>query len=220
MPHDHLARNAFWWRCWWRSWWAALLLGSLPYIRAIGINGSLTTGTWTEESDIDWYVVVRPGSIYTMRIVLAVLLQIAGLRRQGSKVRARICLNRIATTNQIEITPHNAYHARVFSSMVFLVSSKTMYEEFIHSNTWMTLYGYHSDSCTLVRSVSLTTRAAQAVMEMLFYPLLLITEPVLRTWQLWRFQTNPAVSDPKSKVRLSDDELCFHLAKSDLPLSR
>ncbi len=202
-------------RRWRRTAWTATVLRFVPYVRLVGLNGSMVTGDMHAGSDIDFFLVLQEGRIFSGRVFVTVVVQLLGLRRQGSKVAGRICLNRYATTSWLTIGPPNLYHARVFHNLVPLFSAETTYARYLETNAWMAHFDYpvvvhkplHTDSWLswLVRS------SLEGLADMLF---LWWSEPLLRNRQLWRLRTDPRVSQPGSRVVVSDQELCFHILKN------
>lgn len=69
------------------------LLRHVPFVRAVALCNNLSFGCVDEDSDIDLFVIVREGRIFTARILSTLLFHILGIRRYGVKVRGRFCLS-------------------------------------------------------------------------------------------------------------------------------
>lgn len=120
----------------------AQFLSLVPYLRLIGLNGSLARGKIRETSDIDFLIVSTPGRLFTVRFLVTLIVHLFGLRRYGPYIAGRICLNRYQTTDHLEVTPHNMYHGEVFSPMIPLVNLRETYEQYVRANQWMEQTGY------------------------------------------------------------------------------
>jgi len=125
---------------------AAKLLSAVPFVRMVGLNGSLPLGTATAQSDIDFLIITKHHRIWTCRFLSTILIHLSGMRRYGHKVAGRICLNRYQTTSSLDVMPHDDYHRRVFSALVPLYDAGlrpgasaegSIYEKYCQFNLWM-----------------------------------------------------------------------------------
>lgn len=71
----------------------AWVLRHLPFVRAVALGGSQALGQQTEASDIDLFVVTDPDFLWVARTLVTAYFQVFGIRRHGSAVRDRFCLN-------------------------------------------------------------------------------------------------------------------------------
>lgn len=192
----------------------ARLLSAIPFIRMVGLNGSLVTGTMSRQSDIDFYLVTAPGRLYTARLLATVAVHLSGWRRYGSRVRGRVCLNRFATVEAMDITPHNDYHARVFSGLEPLWAAPGVYEGYQAANGWMTAFGFdlRSSRRPMRRSrlAAIWQRWGERRLSGRFGAWL---ERWQAAWQRARIARDPRTHTPGSRVFVRDNELCFHAEK-------
>jgi len=75
----------------------ARIIGKLPFVERVSLTGSLVEGRGHKESDIDFFVQVKPGRIYCTRFIVTTIIQLLGVRRHGEAIAGRICLNWFAT---------------------------------------------------------------------------------------------------------------------------
>jgi predicted nucleotidyltransferase len=75
------------------------LLRATPFVEMIALTGSMAEGRARAESDIDLFIQTKPGRIWTTRVMVTVIIQLAGIRRTETKIVGRICLNWYATFN-------------------------------------------------------------------------------------------------------------------------
>lgn len=192
----------------------ARLLSGIPFIRLVGLNGSLVTGSMSRDSDIDFYLAVAPGRLYTGRLLATLAVHLTGWRRYGSRVRGRVCLNRFATTEALDITPHNDYHARVFSGLEPLWAHEGVYERYQTANQWMTVFGYEVSCARRSMRRGWWRGAMQRVGEWLLGGWLGDWfEARQRQWQQARIKKDPRTAELGSRVFIRENELCFHAIK-------
>jgi hypothetical protein len=200
----------YWRRALWATWWLRLV----PYVRLVGLNGSMATGTLKSNSDIDFYIVVANGHIFFTRIMTTALLHLLGIRRHGKKVAGRICLNRYASDTFLEITPHDTYHACVFHNLIPLFTFPGMYTRYKAANRWM--YDFHYP---VIRHHSIYTagglsRFIQACGEAVLIPISSLCERFWTNWQQKRAEYDAQTKKKGSVVILTPQELRFHTIKS------
>lgn len=191
----------------------ALLLAGLPFIRLVGLNGSVARHEAKPESDIDFLILTTPGRMFTIRLLATGLVHMFGLRRHGSKIAGRICLNRYQTTNHLMIEPANEYHARVFSQLIPLVDIDGTYEQYQAANAWMAEQ-FQLPAASPKRRPSRSLRLSQYTRR--FGEWLLggwfgnRLESWTRAKQLARIRANPLTVRYPDRIRTADDILLFH----------
>lgn len=183
-------------------------------MRLVGLNGSLVTGTMNEGSDIDFYIATAPGRLYLTRALVTLVVQLTGWRRHGANVAGQICLNRFATTEAMDIGPHNGYHARVFSGLEPLWAAPHVYSEYRAANQWMIAYGYPVQASKLPLRQSAGARGCQHLGEGLLGGWLGDRlENWQRRYQQTRINRDPRTREVGSRIFIRDNELCFHAVK-------
>ena len=123
-------------------------------------------------------------------------------------------MNRFATTDYLQITPHDNYHARVFHNTFPLFASSGVYERFCQENQWMESLGYRPVVHQVVLRHSVLTYAVQRGLEALLSPVAGILERALESRQAQRYSRDPRVTIGSNIVILSNQELRFHLDKT------
>lgn len=114
----------------------ARILSLIPFVRMIALTGSLARGEAEANSDIDFFVVTKPGRIWTSRFLIVFLLKPLGQYRTEQNQAGKICPNRYQTEDSLEILPHNLYHAKEYSQIVPLFEIDDVYQEFQKANQW------------------------------------------------------------------------------------
>lgn len=71
----------------------------IPFTRAVYLTGSYAEDRATPKSDIDFFIQVEPGFLWSTRLFVTAFVQLAGLRRTETNIPGQICLNWFATFN-------------------------------------------------------------------------------------------------------------------------
>ena len=198
-----------------RAKFASHTLLLTPFIRLVGLNGSLTRGEAKKTSDIDFFVVCKQGRIWTCRIFVILIIQLLGIRRHGNKIAGRICLNRYQTDDYLVIFPHDDYHATTFSKLWALINIDKTYEKYLQKNQWMEKmrYGLKKNEKYLQKNVIFSVIRYFGEM-ILSGGLGNIIEKKLGDYQKRRILGDIRTRNaPKGRIRVSDKELCFHPPK-------
>ena len=202
--------QAIWKKRWRKAVFAARFLRHVPYVRMVGLNGSMVTGAMHPESDIDFFIVSEDGVIFLTKILTTIMTQVLGVRRHGNAVAGRVCLNRYATESFLKITPENEYHARVFHNLIPLYEQGNTYDEFIRENSWMKCEGY---PVSYNKPVLVGKSSIQQIVEVVLHPIRIFLNERCSAWQHNQADHNPKVHEPGSVVILTAQELRFHLVK-------
>lgn len=69
----------------------------VPFSRGVALTGSLAEGRETKNSDIDFFIQVKEGRIWSTRLLITVILLLLGIARTDNRVAGQVCLNWYAT---------------------------------------------------------------------------------------------------------------------------
>lgn len=123
---------------------AAKLLSWCPFVRMVGLNGSIVRGEDTQESDIDFLIIAKTGRLYCTRFFATALVALGGYRRHGQKVAGRICLNCFLNADDPDITPKNPRSllkvAKAYKYLIPLVEEGAVAKSFFKKNSWFEKY--------------------------------------------------------------------------------
>lgn len=186
----------------------------IPYVRMIGLNGSMATGGVNSGSDIDLFIVTKNGAILTCRSMTSLFVHLLGVRAHGSKKIGRLCLNRYAVSGYLTILDQNSYHARVFHNLIPLFSVGDCYSRYLEANLWMADFGYPVVKNQVVFADTFFSMLAREFFEILLSPFILGIEEWLYSRQLARMKKDPLVRGGSTGVVISRKELRFHLTKA------
>lgn len=117
-----------------RLWgWAERYAGwmaRVPFVRMVGVCGSLAAGNASADADVDMFLVTAPRRLWTVQVWAMTL------RRLASCVGVRVCPNYFLTLDSLQVEPHTLYTAREVAQVVPLRGVET-YARFLASNPWV-----------------------------------------------------------------------------------
>lgn len=120
---------------------AATLLSSIPTIQFIGLSGGLAAQNVTAADDIDFFIITKPNTVYTTRLLVLILLEIAGLRRSRRDRIApnKICVNLLIDDQELAwpSNKHDVYTAREIAQVYPLFERQKTFNRFITANEWV-----------------------------------------------------------------------------------
>ncbi len=121
---------------------AAEILSFIPFIKMVAICNDLAYFNAPKESDIDFFIVVKSGRIWTARFFSTIILFFLGLWRHGKKIKNRICLSFFICDNNLnleEIAYKNDIYLKFWIlQIILLFNRKDIYQKFLKENSWVT----------------------------------------------------------------------------------
>ncbi|MEA3249588.1 MAG: hypothetical protein U9Q03_04515 [Patescibacteria group bacterium] len=83
---------------------AASLFGLMPSVRLVAVCNSLAVSNAEEGSDIDLFVVCRPGTLWATRFALAGTLKLFGLRPTPEEQKDKLCLSFWVSESEMDLS--------------------------------------------------------------------------------------------------------------------
>ena len=112
----------------------------IPFVRMVAVTGTLAMKNSEKNSDIDFFVVLEKGRIFTGRLLVTLIVHLLGKRRYGDKIKNRICLNYFITTGSLEIRKQDLFAANEYSFVYPLFGFDT-FQQFGEANiNWIKKY--------------------------------------------------------------------------------
>ena len=106
--------------------WLALL----PYVRMVGVTGTLAVNNVEAEDDIDVFIVTEPGRLWLCRALVIAVVRLT--RLAGDE----LCPNYFVSTNQLAFPDRSFFSAREIAQMVPLYGPNT-YDHVRQMNRWV-----------------------------------------------------------------------------------
>jgi len=192
----------------------AAVLSFTPFIRMIGLNGSVARGEATEESDIDFWICLKSGRLWSGRAFVTVLTHLTGYHRYQNKIAGRICLNTYQTEESLEIHPKNEKNAKDYANIKILYAAGSIANHFFISNRWIEQKGYRFTHKKAISS-SIFPAIIRGIFEIIYDILFGDSgERYSRSFQIKRILADPRTQNARvGQIYISDAELRFHPKK-------
>lgn len=120
---------------------AAFYLSHIPTIKFIGITGGLALENAAKDDDIDFFIIVKKGTLFTTRLWILALLEWRGMRRKrGEKHPAdKICVNLLLDETRLSwpLKRRDLYTAHEIAQIKPLFDRNNTYQKFMESNGWI-----------------------------------------------------------------------------------
>ena len=104
---------------------------NFPFVRFVGISGSLSKGYADSKSDFDFFIVTAQNRLWICRTFLHLFKKMTFLLGQQNK----FCMNYFIDTNNLEIEEKNQYTAIELSSLI-PVSGYDIFKKIENVNKW------------------------------------------------------------------------------------
>lgn len=116
----------------------------IPWIKLVGVSGSLAMMGSLKRDDIDLFIVTSEKRIWITRLLLIFLTSLTGLRRKRRekrrKANGKICINLILEESDLAQKKKNIYLAHEVLQMKVLWQKDEVYSKFLHDNEWAFKY--------------------------------------------------------------------------------
>jgi hypothetical protein len=201
------------------------LLSLVPFVREASLINSMAIGNIKKESDIDFFIIVRPGFLYFARTFIILLFHLFFLYKTKNHIKEKFCFGFYISTKHLNledilIQPTDPYTAFWLASMKPLFGKKE-YVAFIKANPWV--FEYLPNFTPTPHFYGLIKKPfgiyLRFILEIIFYVPAFLVEPLLKrihirhTFNLpenhWPTATTIAKSDilklhaldPRAKIR-------------------
>lgn len=191
--------------------WARILSG-LPGALLVGIGNTLSYNNAKDESDIDFFIIVRRGCLWRTRIFAAGLAACLRLRPGPGNSRDKLCLSFFIADDNLNLEKYSIpkitdiYLAFWIGQMLPLCAKPGIYEKFILENNWI-----KKILPNVFRQSS--ARATSVFWKCLFAPIAILPGSFLKKIQKRHFPSalREAALRNDGSVCIGDDVLKFHL---------
>lgn len=120
----------------------ARLARLLPSVRLIAVCNSLALSNADAGSDIDLFIVCRPGTLWVTRLIIAGALHLLGLRPTGERHEDTFCLSFFLAENDLDISRlalpgGDVYLPYWIASLVSVYDAGGVLDSFFAANDWI-----------------------------------------------------------------------------------
>ena len=202
------------------------ILTIAPFIRGIGISGSLTLSNAKKESDFDLIIITETKRIWTTRFLLSIFLNFLNQKRTDAKTENKICLNCFLTIKSLEIKeeikPHNLYSAQEYARIIPIFENrKNLWQKFKTTNIWIKNYILNYPWPQPLKLPVSNNKIADFIRftgeKMLDNFIGNSIETLLKNQQMKRIKKN-LTNNPDDQIFFSDEYLFFHPHSKSLKL--
>ncbi len=110
------------------------LISKFPFVRAIMLSGSLSKDYMDSDSDIDYFIITKPGRLWLTRGMLALFKRVFLLNSHKF-----FCTNYLIDSESLEIEEKNIYTAMETATLI-PIYGKDLCERFVTKNQWTKQY--------------------------------------------------------------------------------
>lgn len=115
----------------------ANLLSIIPFVRSIGISGSVSMNSANPESDIDFFIISSKKRVWLTRLFTVALTQLIGQRRHKNIITDKICLNIYIADERTKYPIKNMANSQMIL-MTLPIYNKNIFNNFLNANAkWM-----------------------------------------------------------------------------------
>ena len=201
---------------------AVRLISWIPFLRMVAICNTVAMATSHQESDIDFFIVAHAGRLWLVRLLTALGLPFAGLRRHGRRVANRICLSFYVADSALDLSGMRLPQGDIYltywpTQLVLLLNEDGAYEKFVEANKWVGKVLPQADFESALNDMRMISRgfaprAAGRMLEKVFNGRFGDTvERVCRLLQRAKMKRTPQGARPvENAVIISDTMLKFH----------
>ena len=188
----------------------ALWLKFIPFVRGVALGGSQAMGMPKETSDMDLFIITDGNFLWLARTLVTAFFHIFGIRRHGSLVANRFCLNHYISSPREVLEYKNLYKAAEYAKLRPLVY-ESIIRRFQYNNLGWISQLFPNAS---IKKISPEKQSwQQRFFEQLFDNFLgKWVEQKLKAAQL------PRIRQAEKFIVVRDDELSFHPQSKQQPL--
>jgi hypothetical protein len=196
-----------------KNWLA--LIASFPGVESIAICNNLAFLNATDNSDVDLFIITKPGQLWQTRFFLAALLQLFKKRPSEKTNYGKFCLSFFITSDKLNISPvlhdNDPYFEYWFSSLLPIYDPKGLLPTFMEANRdhWKHIGLEKPRVCTPLKQRR--SKLMQKMEGLFALPAAMMEEP-LRKFQKKRFPKSitEKLAQDQTDVVVSDAMLKFH----------
>ncbi len=190
----------------------------VPFVRFVAVCNYLSFGAVEKDSDIDLFIVTRPGRIFIAKYFATALTQLFGVRRHGKKIRKRFCLSFIVDEGALNMHPlllkeYDIYFAYWLMALIPIYGSDKVWQKLSDENVWANRYfeNFNDRRFRYQKSRGKKDRILKKVLEnMLSGGFGDRIEAKLKAYALKRYEKNAASLPKNASVIVSDSVLKYH----------
>lgn len=113
----------------------------IPWIKLVGVSGSLAMKNSRKSDDIDLFIITGKNRLWLSRILILLIFELLGKRRKRGenlqKVSGKLCTNILLEEDNLAQTSKNIYLVHEVLQMRVLWEKEGIYHKFLSDNDWV-----------------------------------------------------------------------------------
>ena len=106
-------------------------ISNFPFVKGVGISGSLSKGYYDKDSDIDYFIITENHRLWVARTILILFKKIFLLNS-----KKYFCVNYFLSMNSLEIKEKNRFTATELTTLIPMCG-KQEFQKFFKENEWV-----------------------------------------------------------------------------------
>ncbi len=124
-----------------RAVFLAKIYRFIPYVRMVAICNSLSYSNASENSDIDFFVITKKGTIWLARLLMVLFVSILGWRPTAEKKRDMFCLSFFVDEDYLNVhstmlNDDDIYYYYWLATLLPIYDPDGLYQKFLSANSW------------------------------------------------------------------------------------
>lgn len=197
---------------WRKTYLMVWFLQFAPFIRFIGVSGSMSFGIIKNSSDIDLFIIAKNKRIWTCYYFVRLLCRTIGQLRYGKLRSGKMCPNRFVTDKYLIINPQNSYLAKQYCHLMPVFDDGDYYNKFLRANKWIDNYGCDRPKTIINLIHSRSFNILRHIIEMILSKKIgNWLEKIISASQLKRIaKEEPTLNQKNSSVVANNNEIRIH----------
>lgn len=108
----------------------ARIIMAFPYVKGVGISGSLSKNFAYEGSDLDFFIITQANRLWIAKTILHSIVKFFKLERWA-------CLNYFIDETTLEIPEHNIFTATELATLIPMQNKEQVFQRFFVANYWV-----------------------------------------------------------------------------------
>jgi hypothetical protein len=118
-----------------KATWISRLLSQFPYVRAIGISGSVSKNYADEYADIDYFIITKTNRLWIARTLMHLYKKLPFIKDR----KKFYCMNYYIDESELQIEEQNIYTATELVTMMPMYGNGSI-DNFYAANQWALIY--------------------------------------------------------------------------------
>lgn len=144
-----------------------------PFVRGVGISGSLSKGRFNSDADADFFIITSKNSLWTCRTLLIAFKKIFLLNSKKF-----FCVNYFITDKALEIEEKNRFTATELVTLI-PVTNQALFNKFYQKNQWAK--DFYPNQSLYVDELEQPNSVLKRFLEYLFKPQTFFSEWLFKT---------------------------------------